>query len=66
MESFRLLLLLFMSQLFLFAAAIGIAILLLRMIREHEKPPYLWLYLVGIFKADLSLLCLPLYLAIKV
>lgn len=62
---FRLLLLLFISPFFLFDAAVGIAIFQLRMICEHEKPLYLWLYLFSIFKADLSFLCLPLQLVVK-
>lgn len=62
---FRLLLLLFISPSFLFDAAVGIAILQLRMICEHEKLLYLRLYLFSIFKADLSFLCLPLQLVVK-
>lgn len=62
---FRLLLLLFISPSFLFDAAVGIAILQLRMICEHEKLLYLRLYLVSIFKADLSFLCLPVQLVVK-
>lgn len=51
--------------LFLFDAAVGIAILQLRMICEHEKLLHLGLHLFRSFKADLSFLCLPLQLVVK-